>query len=147
MDRLSYTQLAKMTAGASGGLIAANAATSVSVMPTSGPQSTFGRTMRILVPLAATGGILYGLPQNQYTQGAAVGAAMTAVSQGLSMVTMMMSGGSGGGSGQEGLGSATRTAAMSGGVSGSRALAQSGMALDRSKALMEGEQTGSLEMD
>lgn len=151
MKPLSFNQLAKLTAGATGGLIVTNAATSVGVMPTSGPQSTFGRVMRIGVPLLATGGILYGLPRNEYTQGAAVGAALVAVSQMMSMVVMAFGGGDEeSGNGQQGLGSATATAAMGGGIPASQALSRgaSGMGIDRSTELLEGEnRTARVEVD
>jgi len=153
MDPLSFNQVAKLTAGASGGLIVTNAATSVAVMPTSGPQSTLGRLMRVGVPALAAGGMIYGLPRNEYTQGAAVGAALVAVSQVMSMVVMMLGDGSGNApSGQSGMGSATRTAAMGGGVPASRALSRAsgsgGMGIDRSTELLEGRnRTSNLEMD
>lgn len=150
MKPLSFNQLAKLTAGASGGLIVTNAATSVAVMPTSGPQTMMGRAMRVGVPLLATGGIIYGLPRNEWTQGAAVGAALVSVSQMMSMVTMMLGGGSGNGSnGQSGMGAATTTAAMGGGVPASQALSRSsGMGIDRSTELLQEEnRTARMEMD
>jgi len=150
MKPLSFNQLAKLTAGASGGLIVTNAATSVAVMPTTGPQTMFGRVMRVGVPLLATGGIMFGLPRNEWTQGAAVGSALVAVSQMMSMVTMMLGTGNGqSGNGQSGMGSATTTAAMGGGVPASQALSRgSGMGVDRSTELLEEEnRTARVEMD
>jgi len=152
MKPLSFNQLAKLTAGASGGLIVTNAATSVSVMATQGPSTMFGRVMRVGVPLLATGGIIYGLPRNEWTQGAAVGAALVSVSQMMSMVTMMLGGGGSGGNGngQSGMGAATTTAAMGGGVPASQALSRgtAGMGIDRSTELLEEEnRTARVEMD
>jgi hypothetical protein len=163
MKPLSFNQLAKLTAGASGGLVITNAATSVSVMATSGPESTFGRVMRVGVPALATTGIVMGLPRNEYTQGAAIGAALVAVSQVMSMGVMMLSSGetgSGdGSSGQSGMGAATRTAAMGGGVPASRALSRAngsgasgsranGMGINRSTELMAEEgRASTLERD
>lgn len=152
MKPLSFNQLAKLTAGASGGLIVTNAATSVAVMPTSGPQTMMGRAMRVGAPLLVTGGIIYGLPRNEWTQGAAVGAALVSVSQLMSMVTMMLGGGSGSGNGsngQSGMGAATTTAAMGGGVPASQALSRSsGMGIDRSTELLQEEnRTARMEMD
>lgn len=149
MKPLSFNQLAKLTAGASGGLIVTNAATSVATMPTAGPSTMFGRVMRVGVPLLATGGIIYGLPRNEWTQGAAVGSALVAVSQMMSMVTMMLGGNGQSGNGQQGLGSATTTAAMGGGVPASQALSRgAGMGIDRSTELLEEEnQTARVEMD
>jgi hypothetical protein len=154
MKPLSFNQVAKLTAGASGGLIVTNAATSVAVMPTGGPESTLGRAMRVGVPFLAAGGIMYGLPRNEYTQGAAVGAALVAVSQVMSMVTMMFGGGEAASpnNGQAGMGKATRTAAMGGGVPASRALSRAnssgGMGIDRSTELLqEKNRTSKLEMD
>jgi len=149
MKPLSFNQLAKLTAGASGGLVVTNAATSVAVMPTSGPQTMFGRVMRVGVPLLATGGIIYGLPRNEWTQGAAVGSALVAVSQMMSMVTMMLGGNGQSSNGQSGMGSATATAAMGGGVPASQALSRgAGMGVDRSTELLEEEnRTARVEMD
>lgn len=151
--KLSYTELAKLTAGATGGLVVTNAATSVSTMVTSGPQTTFGRVMRVGTPAAVAAGIVTGLPQNEYTQGAAVGAAMVGVSQALSILTMAFgmsdaaaAGSSGGGSGTEGLGAA-ETAVLGGGVPASQALSRRKRGSIPASDLVEDGQQSRLEMD
>lgn len=112
---ISAAELARLTGGATGGLVVSNITTNFAASPF-GPQTVLGRTVRIAVPLAVAWASLRYIPSGDYAKGAAIGASMTLVNQLLGMATQALGfstqpsgngggggNGSNGGNGQQGL--------------------------------------------
>jgi hypothetical protein len=87
--KVDTAMLARMTAGASGGMVATRVAVGLGKMPF-GARTTGSRLLGVGLPLATSVAMLRWAPANQYTRGAAIGAAMVSVSELLNWTMTMM---------------------------------------------------------